>query len=179
MPLDRTWYNTLVDDDGSNTVGTLWNKAAVDSLMDAVDAALLPAESAWTPYAATWGAMSGSAPAIGNGILGGRYLQLGKTIQFLIYLITGSTSTYGSGNVYSFSLPMAAAAVPGTGYGGHAYTVSLTSPAGAGQPAVATHQITTSSIYLVAATGGLVGATVPFTWAANAALFIRGTYERT
>jgi len=40
MALDRTWYNTLVDDDGSNTVGTIWNKAAVDSLMDAVDAAI-------------------------------------------------------------------------------------------------------------------------------------------
>lgn len=40
MALDRTWYNTLVDDDGSNTVGTIWNKAAVDSLMDAVDASL-------------------------------------------------------------------------------------------------------------------------------------------
>lgn len=41
MALDRTWYNTLVDDDGSNTVGTPWNKAAVDSLMDAVDASLV------------------------------------------------------------------------------------------------------------------------------------------
>src|SRR4026209_1113203 len=41
MALDRTWYNSLTDDDGSNLVGTLWNKAAVDSLMDAVDAAVL------------------------------------------------------------------------------------------------------------------------------------------
>jgi hypothetical protein len=38
MALDRTWYNTLVDDDGSNTVGSVWNKASVDSLMDATDA---------------------------------------------------------------------------------------------------------------------------------------------
>jgi hypothetical protein len=41
MPLDRTWYGTLIDDDGSNTVGTIWNKAAVDALMDAVDAELV------------------------------------------------------------------------------------------------------------------------------------------
>jgi hypothetical protein len=40
MALDRTWYNTLLDDDGSNTVGTPWDKAAVDSLMDAIDASL-------------------------------------------------------------------------------------------------------------------------------------------
>jgi hypothetical protein len=39
-PLDRTWYNTLVDDDGSGTTGTVWNKTQVDGLMDAVDASL-------------------------------------------------------------------------------------------------------------------------------------------
>ena len=39
-PLDRTWYNTLVDDDGSGTTGTVWNKTAVDSLLDSVDASL-------------------------------------------------------------------------------------------------------------------------------------------
>src|SRR5262245_13937178 len=45
MPLDRTWYNTLVDDSGSGTDGTVWNKAAVDALMDDVDAALAPLEA--------------------------------------------------------------------------------------------------------------------------------------
>ena len=39
-PLDRTWYSTLVDDDGSGTTGTIWNKAAVDALLDSVDASL-------------------------------------------------------------------------------------------------------------------------------------------
>jgi hypothetical protein len=38
MALDRTWYNTLVDDDGSGLTGSVWDKADVDSLMDAVDA---------------------------------------------------------------------------------------------------------------------------------------------
>lgn len=41
MPLDRTWYNTLIDDDGTNTVGTIWNKAAVDHVYDDVDAELV------------------------------------------------------------------------------------------------------------------------------------------
>lgn len=40
MVLDRTWYDTLVDDDGSGTTGSTWDKADVDSLMDAIDAAL-------------------------------------------------------------------------------------------------------------------------------------------
>jgi hypothetical protein len=40
MALSRTWYDTLIDDNGSNTVGTLWNKAAVDHVYDDVDAEL-------------------------------------------------------------------------------------------------------------------------------------------
>jgi hypothetical protein len=36
--ISRTWYDTLTDDDGSLTVGTAWDKAAVDSLLDAIDA---------------------------------------------------------------------------------------------------------------------------------------------
>jgi hypothetical protein len=39
-PIDRTWFNTLIDDDGSGTVGTIWNKAQVDGLLDSVDASL-------------------------------------------------------------------------------------------------------------------------------------------
>jgi hypothetical protein len=38
MALDRTWYNALVDDNGSNQVGTIWNKTQVDYLLDSVDA---------------------------------------------------------------------------------------------------------------------------------------------
>jgi hypothetical protein len=37
MALDRTWYNTLVNDDGTNTVGSVWDKSDVDALMDAID----------------------------------------------------------------------------------------------------------------------------------------------
>jgi len=51
MALDRTWYNTLVDDDGSGMTGSVWDKADVDALMDATDAELvrLGARQAWTP----------------------------------------------------------------------------------------------------------------------------------
>jgi hypothetical protein len=41
MALDRTWYNTLLNDDGSNTVGSSWDKEDVDALMDAVDAEIV------------------------------------------------------------------------------------------------------------------------------------------
>lgn len=41
MAIDRTAYNALVDDDGSGTVGTVWNKARIAGvILDPVDAAL-------------------------------------------------------------------------------------------------------------------------------------------
>lgn len=40
-PLSRSWYNSLVDDTGDGVSGTVWNKAQVDALMDAVDASLV------------------------------------------------------------------------------------------------------------------------------------------
>lgn len=52
MALDRTWYNTLVDDDGSGLTGSVWDKADVDALMDAIDAELARVaakKTAWTP----------------------------------------------------------------------------------------------------------------------------------
>lgn len=39
-PLDRTWFNALVDDDGSGSLGTIWNKTQIDGLLDTIDLAL-------------------------------------------------------------------------------------------------------------------------------------------
>jgi hypothetical protein len=39
MPINRAPFNALVDDDGSNTKGTLWNKSEIQSvLLDPIDA---------------------------------------------------------------------------------------------------------------------------------------------
>jgi len=50
MALNRAWYNSLVDDNGSNTIGTVWDKAAVDHVYDDVDAELarLDTGGRWT-----------------------------------------------------------------------------------------------------------------------------------
>lgn len=37
MAISRTWYAAFVDDDGSGTVGTVLDKADLDSLHDAID----------------------------------------------------------------------------------------------------------------------------------------------
>lgn len=39
-PLNRTWFDQLIDDDGSGNTGTVWNKTQVDGLMDTIDASL-------------------------------------------------------------------------------------------------------------------------------------------
>jgi len=49
MAIDRTNYNALVDDDGSGTTGTFWNKTQLKNvILDPVDAAILNPSSALT-----------------------------------------------------------------------------------------------------------------------------------
>lgn len=52
-PLDLTWYNTLVDDSGSGTTGTVWNKSQVSSFMGVINSSLSPCASG--PASATAG----------------------------------------------------------------------------------------------------------------------------
>lgn len=41
MAIDRTNFNALVDDDGSNTTGSVWDKDAIENvLLDPIDAAI-------------------------------------------------------------------------------------------------------------------------------------------
>jgi hypothetical protein len=51
MAIDRAPWNALVDDDGSNLVGTVWNKDKIKTvILDPVDAAFqTPASGAWAP----------------------------------------------------------------------------------------------------------------------------------
>jgi hypothetical protein len=41
-PLDRTWYNALVDDAGTGTTGTIWNKAQIANDLNSIDSSLAP-----------------------------------------------------------------------------------------------------------------------------------------
>lgn len=92
---------------------------------EVVNAALLNTEirdqlnsmfAAWTTYTPTW-TSTGTAPAIGNGSLTGRYMKIGRTVIVEINMIAGATTTFGTGN-YSFSLPVQSAAtglaIPGS-----------------------------------------------------------------
>jgi len=66
-----------------------------------------PVFSAANVYSVSWTGAT-TNPAIGNGTLTGRYQLFGKMVHLNIYMVAGSTTTFGSGN-WSFSLPFTAA----------------------------------------------------------------------
>lgn len=66
---------------------------------------------AWTDYTPSWIAESGGTPAVGNGTLTGRYLKVGRTVDVVIKLTVGSSTTFGNANAnWAFGLPFLPAA---------------------------------------------------------------------
>lgn len=80
-----------------NNVTTLQGQMTGINLGDEVD------------YIPVW-STSGTAPAIGNGQLAGRYSKIGKRCDVSIIMIAGSTTTFGTGE-YIFTLPFTAKTV--------------------------------------------------------------------
>ncbi|MFF1348516.1 hypothetical protein ACFVZJ_21475 [Streptomyces sp. NPDC058322] len=130
---------------------------------------------AWTPYTPAWTAAT-TNPALGNGTMIGRYLKIGRTVQFHVELTMGSTTTYGSG-AWSLSLPFAAAAGAGTRVG-LAHAVGTIRAAGHTlvAPLAANFQCFFPASGSVSNLSN-AGATNPFTWAAGNGLRATLTYE--
>jgi hypothetical protein len=60
----------------------------------------------WKSYLVRWVGSGAAQPAIGNGILRGRYIEIGETTYFWVGLLVGSATTLGTaGSLYSFTLP--------------------------------------------------------------------------
>jgi hypothetical protein len=75
MAIDRGPWNALVDDDGSNLVGTVWNKDKIKTvILDPVDAAILPTYGTFTPNDAS-GAGLALTLAVGTFYQHGRYIS--------------------------------------------------------------------------------------------------------
>jgi hypothetical protein len=62
--------------------------------------------SSWTATTPSWTAAT-TNPAIGNGSIEGRYIQLGPLVWYRGKILAGSTTTFGSGE-YRISLPVSA-----------------------------------------------------------------------
>ena len=130
----------------------------------------------WNSYTPTW-TSTGTAPSLGNGSLTGRFCVLdNKTIAFQAHLVTGGTSTYGSGN-YRLSTPPGFNAV--TTYeqfvNGKAYDAS------ANLAYMGQGNLGTAGVSLMQFTNGgalqSANATQPFTWASGDHLRVHGIYE--
>lgn len=128
--------------------------------------------TAATAYTPTWGADS-VAPAIGNGTLTGHYTRNGNVISYVISLVAGSTTTFGTGNWY-FSLPLASA------LGGQSFNGMVQRP-GVSEYVLGTTPTTSgnANVYPAYATGSAsvrVTATTPITWQSGDKLFLSGSY---
>lgn len=76
------------------------NQAGVESLkLDPVTGTI-----AFTDYTPVWSS-TGTAPAIGNGSITGKYIRIGDLCIGYCAVLMNSTTTYGTGD-YKFSLPL-------------------------------------------------------------------------
>lgn len=126
--------------------------------------------SNWSAYTPTIG---GAGWAIGNGTIDGRYIVVGKTVHFAVFIQWGSTSTFGAGQL-TVTLPVTAAAIPAK-YISRAKGLKQ----GVGKYFLNSEyeNTTTVGLYTTAAPAGYVTATAPFTHAANDQINVGGTYE--
>lgn len=123
----------------------------------------------WTSgtYTPTW---AGGGPTIGNGTLTGKWQKTGKTVTVQIYLVGGSTTTWG-GAGWTFSLPETAA-TDGVTYMGVAQALDTGTAYYTGQAAIASGG-TTMLMHNTSSWSN----TVPFTWATGDSIAITITYQ--
>jgi len=99
MAIDRGPWNALVDDDGSNLVGTVWNKAAIKTvILDPVDAAF----GIWADVPFSAANFAGLAPMVWTvgapAVLVNRYALVGHILYWSFYLSWFSGSNVLSGS---------------------------------------------------------------------------------
>lgn len=121
MAIDRGPWSALVDDDGSNLVGSVWNKAAIKTvILDPVDAAIAPA---WVdvPFTAAHYAGNASAWTVAAADVAMRkYLITGSVVDIQLELQT-TTIAAGSANLIVSGWPFTfGATAPGIGISSHA-----------------------------------------------------------
>jgi hypothetical protein len=84
-------------------MATQWT-AGLTALTTLPAATLNTIGAAWETYTPTF-TTTGTAPALGNGTLTGRYCRINKLVVAQIFFAYGSTTTSGTGS-FLFSLPL-------------------------------------------------------------------------
>lgn len=103
MPIDRTAFDALVDDDGTNTTGTPWNKTAIQNvILDPVDDALGASGIPDAPVDGTTYGRKNAAWEPVTATLPGAWTAV--TFNAADFTCSGSmTITISSGHVQNFS----------------------------------------------------------------------------
>ena len=125
---------------------------------------------AWTNYTPIL-----SNITLGNGTLTSKYTKIGRTVNFSIIFVWGSTSS--ATGLFTFSLPLARATnsspLVNVTFEDTGTSVSPGFFLTSGDNLLLLSIVTSG----VTAAGGGTGATSPFTWTTNDVIFISGTYE--
>jgi hypothetical protein len=123
---------------------------------------------AWTTWSPSYGGLT-----IGNGTVTARYQQIGKTVNFFWYLVTGSTTSISSDPF--FTLPVASS-TPNYNFVGRVFNGTWYDLRGivAGNSNCYLYASSTGSTYgvLIPATGS-----IPITIASTNSYQLAGTYE--
>jgi hypothetical protein len=165
MSISRTHYNALVDDDGSNTVGTVWSKARVGDLLDDVDAFV----TNWVSYTPTL-----TNVTLGNGTLTAKWARHNKTILVNVLVLFGSTTSITGSLIVSLPVNNIAAAFGMTLGDVGMYDISAT----ARYRGVAMYDsASTVGGFTNATPLAAINATAPFTWAVNDQFFVSLCYQ--
>lgn len=139
--------------------------------------ALAAISDPWTDFSGSvaWTA-AGTAPAIGNGTISAKYLQVGKFVQYTVSIVAGTTTTFGT-STWFISLPVTpiASAIGNTSCPGAAILYDSSTTANR-QSAVASINSATQ-IDFYAGAGNVVTSTIPYTWATGDILGFSLTYE--
>jgi hypothetical protein len=132
----------------------------------------LTTPGAWTPYTTTWSAVT-TQPVLGNGTLTARYQLIGKTVNWMIQLNMGTTTTYGAG-LWGFSLPLLPRNHQPVGQ-----VRCFDASASTNIIGVAAAHTASVDLMRLLSTAGTVSPAVPFTWANLDILSMSGSYETT
>jgi hypothetical protein len=143
-------------------VGQIVTAAQLNEVRDSLKAV----GDAWTNYTPT-----PTGITVGNGTLTGVFRQTGKTVNFHIEFVAGSSSTF-SGTII-FQMPVNSVWTPPTPIGvAYLFDNSLTV-----RDAGMFTLNTVGNGFVLSSSNGLVTATAPWTWATNDRISITGTYE--
>lgn len=143
MAINRTPFNALVDDDGSGLTGSVWNKAAIQSvILDPADAAYANKydtvvsnsntgmQNAWAPglsghtYVSWYSAADMTINGIAGGVVGQRLTIRNDAGGGVIY-VTHNSAAAAAGNKLSLVTTSGPTPIAGLGYASFVYQGSF------------------------------------------------------